>query len=464
MEDAARTARRLRQLLLRVERRMRPLVSPGDKVAVAVSGGADSVALLHMMLECRARLGIALLVAHFNHCWRGEEADTDEQFVAGLAAAHQVRFLVERAAGPVPESNLEAHAREQRLAFFRSLVTGGAAHKVLTAHTLDDQAETVLERLLEGAGTAGLAGIYPQREGWLLRPLLAERRSEVREWAARRGLTWREDATNRDPRFLRSRLRHEVLPELSRYNPALTEGFARLAEIARAEEDYWISRSEELAARLLEAVPGGSRLALGPFRVLSIAEQRRLLRQAVARSGARWGFDHVEQARRLALASQSGRRLVIQGLHVSRELDALLLHTAPRPAPAGSYRYQADVPGVCTIRELGARLRFKLVEGGPDSPRYNQSEADRVVALEALTLPVIVRNWAPGDALETAQGVRKLKRLLLELRVPRLERLLWPVVESGGRLVWTRGFPVARPFRWQGSGTRGVSIVEEEVR
>jgi tRNA(Ile)-lysidine synthase len=273
------------------------LLRAGDRVGVAVSGGIDSVALLRLLLELRAELGIVLSVVHFNHKLRGAESDADEAFVAGLARANDLEFYVDGddVAGHAAEErvSLETAARELRYGFFHYLLAedgkghpqglkptsngdrDGAAgshalsrltdssgslrsldgrmrpslHKILTGHTLDDQAETVLMRVIRGAGLRGLGGIHPrllvENEdgevcGEIVRPLLAVRRRELEQYLKDIGQIWREDSTNADDHFTRNRVRKLIVPLLEKeFNPAVAENLAELSEIARGEEDYW---------------------------------------------------------------------------------------------------------------------------------------------------------------------------------------------------------------------------------
>jgi len=230
------------------------LIQPGDRVIAAVSGGADSVALLRLLLELRPKLGIALAVAHFNHGIRGDEANADERFVRELTERFELELHC--GSGDTPafaraqKMSLETAARELRHRFFTELLPPGGDMKIATAHTRDDQAETVIMRVLRGAGLRGLAGIAPwQKEKSLVRPMLCVTRSEVEAWLNSLGQTWREDSTNRDLHHTRNRVRHELLPALRRdYNPAVDQTLADLAEIARAEEDYWSGQIGALAA------------------------------------------------------------------------------------------------------------------------------------------------------------------------------------------------------------------------
>src|SRR5271165_4355633 len=226
------------------------LMRAGDRVGVAVSGGADSVALLRVLLELRAELGIVLAVAHFNHGLRAEESEADQAFVTDLAHHHGLEFFAGR--GDVREHalnsklSIEAAGRELRYEWFARLAEEQRFDSVATGHTLDDQAETVLLKFLRGAGTRGRAGIYPQmfrgaeRKIRFVRPLLSVTRDEVEAYLTSLGQEWREDESNLDRRFARNRVRHELLPLLERkYNPNLRRVLSDMAEVSRAEEEYW---------------------------------------------------------------------------------------------------------------------------------------------------------------------------------------------------------------------------------
>jgi tRNA(Ile)-lysidine synthase len=256
-------------------------IRAGDRVAVAVSAGADSVALLCLLLELRAELGIVLSVAHVNHKLRGEESDDDERFVAELAQQHGLELHACTAPigkhSPEPEisseipshtgsgvSGIEAAARKLRYGFFRQLareghVSDGGYLKIATAHTLDDRAETVLLRIFRGTGIRGLSGIHPRivfeeqghAFGELVRPLLGFRRAALQEFLRERGQSWREDSSNREIAFLRNRVRHRLLPVIAgEFGEAAIEHMAELAEIARAEEEHWESGHPEIAGPL----------------------------------------------------------------------------------------------------------------------------------------------------------------------------------------------------------------------
>src|SRR4029077_5616480 len=218
------------------------LLRAGERVGVAVSGGADSVALLLLLAELRKQLGIVLSVVHFNHKLRGKDSDADEKFAGKLAEKYGFVFHAGRAdiaaKAKSRKGNLEDTARRARYDFFARLVEDGRVDKVAVAHTADDQAETVLAHILRGTGLAGLGGIHPT-VGHVVRPLLGERRAELRAYLRSKKQTWREDATNRDTTRMRARIRKKLLPILEKqFQSAVVQHLSSLADLARDDEAF----------------------------------------------------------------------------------------------------------------------------------------------------------------------------------------------------------------------------------
>ena len=439
-------------------------------MAVAVSGGPDSVALLRLLLELRSELGLVPAVAHFHHGIRGAEADADQQFVAQLARAHSLPLHTASADAPahaaVHRLSLETAARELRYAWFRKLLDEGAVNRVATGHTLDDQAETVLMRLLRGSGTRGLAGIFPRVEvpgGAIVRPLLGMRRPEIVEYLRTLGQAWREDQSNRDPRHLRNRVRHQLLPQLERdYNPSLARVLSESAELARAEEECWSAEVERLLPRVWRAGALDTReLARHP-----LALQRRLLRAAGESLGLRLNFEHVQELLRLAAMTAApgpARSCELPGGWQARgargEIHFQQLDSANRP-PAGDYEYHLPVPGEIRVAEIGSVIRASLLPLSAAAAGYNRTG---LWDPGALSPELVVRNWRAGDRFWPAhtKSPKKVKTLLQERRVQPAERAGWPVVVSGESIIWVRGFPPPERFR-PGSST-GQAVVIEEV-
>lgn len=316
------------------------LLRAGQRVGVAVSGGGDSVALLMLLAELRAKLGIVLSAVHFNHKIRGKASDADEKFVAALAEKLGVTLHVGQAdvaaEAKREKTNLEDTARRARYGFFERLAQQGVVDIVATAHTMDDQAETVLARILRGTGIPGLAGIHPVA-GKVVRPLLDFRREELRDFLRARKQKWREDATNRDVTRVRARIRKKLLPWLAmQFNPAVVEHLAALAARAREQATF----VEQLAAQILEknVTLDGNNARIGIAELLDPFGMRnseaadvlraRVIQQIVERTRQRRGqllAGHIESIVRLAKNGEPGKRLQMPGgIDVLRGKEALV--------------------------------------------------------------------------------------------------------------------------------------------
>jgi len=492
--------------------RRQELLKPGDRVGVAVSGGADSVGLLRLLLELRPEVGIVLAVVHFNHTLRGAESDADEQFVAALAREHHLDFLLGRADvrghAAAQQLSLEAAARQLRYEFFRSRMRDapgkGGLTRIATGHTLDDQAETVLMRLIRGTGTRGLAGIHSrlvvgqaegdEASGEIIRPLLGVRHQELEQYLRCLSQSWREDSTNRDAHFTRNRVRQVLVPLLEKeFNPAVVARMAELAEIAREEEDYWDNEASgwmgtgvhwtepEWSARsgarglveLKPLPPDGARPRTEPgpqpvnasvdlawFLSEPAAVQRRILRVLASVAKLPLEFRHVEEIRELAAQEQaSGKYLALPlGWKLIREPEALVLQTPDlRVAEqvSESYEYSLPLPGRAMVPQAGIVVEAVQVVCGSGPEGH---DPDRVLNPSLLAPELKVRNWRPGDRFWPAhtKSPRKVKELLQERHLTRQQRKLWPVAVSGEEIVWLRGFPV--PARLGARGGSGILI------
>ena len=440
------------------------LRKPGLRLAVGLSGGADSVALLRALAARSAELGLVLHAAHLHHGLRGDEADADLAFARELAASlglpfHQARVDVNAEAQADPSINkpaesIEEAARRLRYRWFRSLLTETPLDAIATAHTLDDQAETVLAKFLRGAWTEGLSGIAPKLErpqGLILRPLLETTRAEIEAYLNELGQSWREDSSNRHLTFTRNRIRHELLPLLEGWNPRLRDHLAQMAILARDEESWWQAELARLAPQLLlpgRPVRGGGRaagnspassLAIDVTRLAALppALQRRLLRHAAGQLGAALDFVATQALLAMALSGRAGQKLELaQGLHAERTHRELRLTVCPNPttdeaAGEPSPQYTATIPGEIDAPAFGLRLRIN--SSNPAANRAGQG----TVPGKSVTL----RNWKPGDrvTLRYSNGPRKVKEVLERLRVTGTSRSLWPVLELDGRLVWMQG-------------------------
>jgi tRNA(Ile)-lysidine synthase len=444
--------------------RRQDLLHAGDRVGVAVSGGADSVALLRTMLELRPELGVVLSVVHFNHKLRGVEAEADQQFVTQLAHRHKLELHL--GSGDVAalarshHLSTEAAARQLRYRYFRQLFEEQGLNRIATGHTLDDQAETVLLRVVRGAGTRGLAGIYPQLQVQgsqfsVVRPLLQTRRRLLETYLAKIGQAWREDSSNRDLRHARNRVRHGIVPRLERtLNPSVRETLAETADIARSEEEYW----QKEVDRVLPEIWQAERRTLEPIGLgaLPLALRRRMVRAAAESLDLRLEFRHVEEVLDL---SRTGARsaMLPQGWVLSLTKGGLQFDS-PLPAASSDYQYTLPVPGAVEVPEIGTRFEAALVPGSATSGYNPDHMLDPVLLQKELT----VRNWRAGDRYWPAhsKAPKKIKELLQERKLTGSERRLWPVGVSGQEIVWVRGFPTPARLHPPG-GTQGALVIRE---
>lgn len=479
------------------------MLGPGHRVGVAVSGGADSVALLRLLERLRDDLGITLAVVHFDHGLRAEESAGDAEFVANLARAHRLEILMERedvgAEAQRHGRNLEDMARQLRYAFFERVVAEERATHIAVAHTADDQAETVLAHLIRGTGLPGLAGIYPVA-GAVVRPLLGTRREDLREYLRAQGQAWREDSTNRDTRRMRARIREQLLPLLTRdFSPAITGHLNKLARFAREEEIFWEALVEDRFQALVrgegDALSVSANALLNPLALPVGAKQdsrsakyndaltlrvltERLIRrlyQGVRGNRRELSASHVEQVIHLATESTSGRRTEFPGgIIVERNFQELTFSRAAAwsdsrqgtGGAASAYEYIVQLPlaGATTVSVplLGKCFRLKLIDW-PSAESDTKGDADAIDA-DLLRPPLILRNWRPGDAYRPRgrREEQKLRRMFAAGRVRSGGRSVWPVLESAGRVIWARGMPPAEDYCARG-GTRLGVVIEEHA-
>ena len=449
------------------------LLRDGSRVLVAVSGGADSVAMLGILRELEAH-GVLQVAgaAHLNHELRGAEADADEVFCAGLAQRAGVPYLSERAdvAGlaRAQKRSIEDAARRVRYAFLERAADRMHADVIAVAHTRDDQAETFLLRVLRGSGTRGLGGIRP-RAGRVIRPLIDVDRSELRAYLDATGTGWREDATNADVALARNRVRHELIPYLrSRFSPAIIGTLAREAAVAQQDEEFLQQQAIELARRIvlsderLQITLDAVELRRAPRALSSRVVQRALERLAGSRS---LSFNHIEQV----LTLEPGSVVSLPGQEAVRSGNNVMLRTVEgqpggRPGPFGnSFAFSLSIPGEVELSASGLALTAERLDGTDGRPTMWSARGHEVgVAAGGLELPLAVRSRRPGDRFHPlgAPGPRKLQDFFVDRKVDRRERDTVPlVVDARNRIVWVVGQSVAEDFRVT-DPSRGVILLK----
>lgn len=402
------------------------MLPSGTRVIAAVSGGPDSVCLLHLLRELAPQALVG--IAHFNHQLRGAESEEDERFVAALAAGFHLPF--HRASADIGPGNLEQNARRARRNFFRSLIEQGAADRIALGHTLDDQAETVLFRLLRGSGLSGLAGVLPVTTEGIVRPLLEVRREDVLAYLREHRIAWREDSSNVSPRFARNRIRQSLLPQLaSEWNPQIATALAQLADVAYEEEVWWAGELARHEGQLI-VTPGSVELSTPALARMPRALLRRLIRHAIRLAkGTLTGIEyaHIEQVVELALAEGGSARVMLPGLSGVRSLDWLRLSV---PAPRRDLAAVAVTsPGTYAWPQSNPLIQLKI-----SCPSQAGEPCD--------TLDLELRGWQPGDQYQPLghPHAAKVKELFQKARVPSWRRASWPIVTGKGKILWAKEF------------------------
>jgi tRNA(Ile)-lysidine synthase len=432
------------------------MLTAGDRVLVAVSGGADSTALLHLLHAMRARLGISLAVAHLNHGLRGRAAGDDARFVENLAGRLGLAFHGEHVLLDSSRGSIEERGRRARYAFFKALAEEYGYTKIALGHHMDDNAESVLMHLLRGSGIRGLSGIRPLRAPKIIRPLIDLRRKEIMAFARKHGISFVQDASNADLRFDRNRVRQELIPYLQKeFNPNVTAVLHRTADLCRQEEE-WI---QALLAPILEEtietldpqcmVLRAQRLALEPP-----AAQRRLLRDGLHRwqgSLKRIGMDHIDALTALIDPRSEGKRLCLPNRIGVQRVGSRLRFTlrsgrgcAPSPG-SPDYLYKIPFPETnpCTVSvpESGLVFHFTLMTGGND-PCQDASDGSAVwFDADRVTFPLRIRNFRPGDRMRPSglRGRQKIKKIFNDRKIPVPRRPASPLLVDGREILWVVG-------------------------
>jgi tRNA(Ile)-lysidine synthase len=441
---------------------------------VGLSGGADSVALTELLVELSPRLGTTLVLAHMNHGLR-PEADEDEIFCRSLSERLSLPFVSRRVdvaeRARTHKRSVEDEGRIARYEFLEAQAERFGARRIAVGHTLDDQAETFLLRLLRGSGARGLGAIHPVRNGRIVRPLIEVRRGEIESYLEERGVGFREDASNADPRFTRNRIRHEELPRLLTYNPRIVETLARSASLLRDEEEWMEAETAKAFDALADLSESEIQMDGRALLRLPLALQRRVVRLAIERLRglADVTSGHVEDVLALVQDGRSGRELHLPGLKVDLSFDRMRLRSRPpawarkaRERGYNGFEYPLSIPARVRIPECLGTLSTRMAEssGEPDWRVDNPPFGDAVVVGVDGCLPELkVRSPRPGDRFHPlgAPGSKPLSRYLMERKVSRDLRSRVPLVVRGDskeEILWVVGHGVSEASRVSAGSSR----------
>ena len=434
------------------------LISQGSRVVVALSGGGDSVALAGLLCEISAKASWSVAgFLHINHQLRAA-ANEDAEFCRKLSDELNVPFLIEKVDVVAMSRNLgislEQAGHRLRYEIFSRICEHQVADCVATGHTRDDLAETVLLRLIRGAGTRGLAGIHP-RNGFVVRPLLDVTRKELRHYLKARGLPHREDETNEDTVVTRNRIRHSLIPFLRKnFSEGIIDVLAREASIARADDEWMEREVDQAVGRIVCYGEEGADIDSEAVVKLPVALARRVSKQVLEHVGGRpVSFDQINRLLRLIRTScRSDVSVDFPGSRLIQSPDRTQLvrwngRSQGRTSVVSEFEYTLSVPGEIKVPELGEVVSATLSDCVPKLSARGRTVA---VSSERIVLPLMVRNWRPGDVMRPLGlgGHKKLQDLFVDRKISKAKRGTIPIVaDSSGRIVWVAGQTLDEEFR-----------------
>ena len=449
------------------------MFQPGDSVLICVSGGPDSVALLHILLSLAPEFSFTLGVAHLNHCLRKKDSDDDAEFVASLAKQLDLPCYIKkkdvRKYQKQHKLSLEEAARRVRYAFYDQVAEKNGFNKIAIGHHSDDNAELVLMYLLRGSGPLGIAGIPPVRNckngnRQIVRPMISVKRSEIIDFLRAKELRYVSDKSNNDMRYLRNRVRHQLIPLLKEsYNPRIVETINRLSLIIRSEEKWIESNINSIFKKFATSIQNDKVIfsATG-IDEIDPAAQRRVIRKAIAEVKGdlrRITFSHIDSAISLL---KSGRPIASIDLpdriRIERNKDLLCfskekkrlrnLNTKVGDIEPVSFKYSIVKPGSkpesVYIKEINLNLKFSKIniENLPDIHCAGQNIA--FFDMVDITFPLVCRPFRPGDYFQPLgmAGAQKVKKFFINNKIARLERLRYPILLSKGKIIWVIGLRI----------------------
>ncbi len=442
------------------------LIEPGDKVLVAVSGGADSLALLYLLEQFSQELGYELFVGHLNHLTRGKESDKDASFVENEASKLSLPVFVDKidVKKSTLKSSFQESARILRYQFLEDVLLSVKGNKIAFGHTADDRVETVLMNLFRGTGLRGLAGI-PEARGHVIRPLLNCTRSEIEGFLDEQNLIYRTDSSNNETKYRRNKIRHEVIPFLKTFNPEISENLLSLAEIARGEEQWMSENTRELYSQLVTPENEDLCFEINEFEMQPLAMKRRLIRETFYQlNGSLRGITalHVQQVLGLFASARVGCWLKFPGsVRVDCRYGTVCFSKSDDlvSTEIDKKTKRLEIPGVTSLEEVGIQFQVRLLE--PPMPKPgNQKQA--FLDFEKTGENIQIRFFQPGDRFVPLgmRGHKKVKSYFIDQKVPREERSLIPILtNTHDDIIWVYGERISDSFRVT-ENTKKVLFIE----
>ncbi|MGQ9507837.1 MAG: tRNA lysidine(34) synthetase TilS [Thermodesulfobacteriota bacterium] len=434
------------------------LLDYGDRVIVGVSGGLDSMVLLHLLTSLRQTYDLSLIVAHVNHRIRVNESEREAQFVRrealrlGLPFEYgefEVKGFQEKEG-----LSLEDAARRVRFKFFNDLLEKYQAHKIALGHHADDQVETLLLRFLRGSGIRGLKGMLPIREGRVIRPLLDVWKDEIESFARERGISYVIDSSNVKRDYLRNRIRHDLIPLIEReYQPNFKEILLKTSRILRGEDDFLEKEGEKAFCLFVKKEEEGFSFDFSHYQSLHPALRWRILGRLLKLDPFNEKKRDLEINQRLIFERldhppPSFLTDLMEGVSLEKRYDRVMFRKKRDDTPP-FFKVELKVPGQTFIKEIQMKVKAERYEKTENQEYPRASPHIALLDYKSLQFPLWMRNFRPGDRFQPLgmKGTQKLKEFFIDHKIPRIERLKVPLLISGEKIAWVVGHRISEEFK-----------------
>ncbi len=434
------------------------MLDDGNRVLVAVSGGPDSVVLLDVLDRLKEAFSLDLVVAHFDHSLRPDDDERETRFVASLAVSKNLPFVTQKALSPPGKSgmSLEEEARDRRYEFLNYAKKAHGAQKIALGHTLDDQAETVIMRLLRGSGPAGLSGIPPVRNHDIIRPLIEVTRQKIQDYIAHRDLRTITDPSNLEKHHLRNRIRLDLLPELKTYQPGIVEILGQTAGIMRDETRWMETEAEKWIKGHVEVFETGKHsVPLKAFGNLAAALQNQIIRQIIKRVQGglrRISLRHIEAIKGLVQGRPQASLDLPNSVFVEKTYETLIFgKNREKQDPKGikGFQYVLDGPGVFKLDAIACTITIEEIKGKALLPDHKASPWIAHLDADRIGFPLMIRSFVPGDRFVPLgmTGHKKVKDFFVDRKIPSRVRRRLPLLCQGKNPIWICGLRLDDRFK-----------------